>query len=188
MMTAPSDVPDFNGFWSSPLVRRETTVVRECVFEVCVGVIPVSFAPLSSALVSQKLLIFVVWAVFPAQPGFSLGFSSFSDSGRLLGSSPRKLQAAGQVRVYRRGHLSLPRWRKASAVPRFPRHARWRGANPVTPSQTPSNPLTCPCWVFARASPKLLPRPTPPCLGRGCCNRTNYTFTDHSHSFPDPIM
>lgn len=59
-MTAPSDVPDFNASWSSPRLRRETTAVRECVFEVCVGVIPVSFAPLSSALVSQELLIFVV--------------------------------------------------------------------------------------------------------------------------------
>lgn len=55
-----TDGSDFKGFWSSPLLGRDTTVVRECVFEVCVSVIPVSFAPLSSALVSQKLLIFVV--------------------------------------------------------------------------------------------------------------------------------
>lgn len=44
-------------------------------------VIPVSFAPLSSALVSRELLIFVVSSVFPAQPGFSFGFASFSDDG-----------------------------------------------------------------------------------------------------------
>lgn len=57
MMSAPSDVSDLK---ASPLLRRDTTVVRECALKVCVCVIPVSFAPLSSALVSQKLLVFVV--------------------------------------------------------------------------------------------------------------------------------
>lgn len=78
------------------LCLGETIVVRECVFEVCVSVIPVSFAPLSSALVSQKLLIFVVRSVFPAQPGFSLGFSSFSDNGS--SSAPLPVNHSLQVR------------------------------------------------------------------------------------------
>lgn len=123
-MTAPSDVPDFNASWSSPRLRRETTVVRECVFEVCVGVIPVSFAPLSSALVSQELLIFVVSSVFPAQLGFLTRLCFLFGRRRLLSSSPRELQPAGQVRVYRRGHPSLPLWRKANATLRFTRRAR----------------------------------------------------------------
>lgn len=69
--------------------------VRESEPVVCVSVIPVSFAPLSSALVSQKPLIFVVWSVFPSQPGLSFSFSSSPEPSRLLNSSARNLTGCG---------------------------------------------------------------------------------------------
>lgn len=82
------------GVWFDRLLVQRETEVRVCEWEgvwacgtVCVSVIPVSFAPLRSTLVSQKPFIFVDWSVFPSQPRLFLQLFFFSWLWCLLNSS-----------------------------------------------------------------------------------------------------